>query len=137
MGEKKHLSPIWVWRETVLHRVVQEDARMSLMSYDVVLSCWRCVVREELQGSRAAPGAQQPSGGREVPAQDPTVRHGHTWLPGKGMKDELRWERRGCRMLKETYLSSDLLADASLIIAVLKVKQLVNVGGEDSELEYR
>lgn len=79
-------------------------------------------------------GGQQPSGGRDGSAQDPTARHGHTWLPGKGMKDEPRWERKGCCTLKETHLSSDLFA---LIIAVLKVKQLVKVGGEDSELEYR
>ena len=93
-------------------------------------------MREALQGSGAAPGAQQPSGGREGSAQDPTVRHGHAWPPGKGTKDELRWEKKGCCTLKETYLSSDLFAD-SLIIAVLKVKQLVKVGGEDSGLVYR
>ena len=79
------------------------------------------------------PAAQQPSGGWERSAQVSTVRHGHTWLPGKGMKDDPRWERKGRCTPTETYLSSDLFADVSLIIAVFKVKQLFKVGGEDSE----
>lgn len=37
--------------------------------------------------------------------------------------------------MEETHLSTDLFADVSLIIAVLKVKD--KVGGEDSELGYR
>lgn len=47
------------------------------------------------------------------------------------MEEEQRWERKGCWTLKEADLSSDLSADPTLIIAVLRV------GGEGSELEYR
>lgn len=75
-----------------------------------------------LQASIAALGSPQPSGGQEGSAHDPVARHGHTLLPGKGMKDELKWERKGCYALKDTFTLS---ADASLIIAVLKVKKLV------------
>lgn len=50
---------------------------------------------------------------------------------GKGVKEEQRWERKGCWTVKEADLSSDLSADPTLIIAALRV------GGEGSELEYR
>lgn len=59
--------------------------------------------------TRSMPGAQQPRCGLQGSAQNPVLRQGHTWLPGKGMRDELGWEKKGSCPLQETHESSDHL----------------------------